>query len=733
MRDRMTIEEIRDENHRLTVVVPVRFSRGREDMLERLDYLAEDRRLPKDVGMMVVDDGSPQRLAKEIRNRCRDNGYSYVHIDSEYRPFSIARARNAGAVRARSSYVMFQDVDLIPYDGFYEAVLREIQVQGLEQDTRKFLMFGVVYLTQKATSEFLVTERNMRKELFLQHMFDARGDLIEKVSTGTSVIAINREYYLARGGNDEDFEQWGFDDIEFNCRCIRKVRKFPLPEEFGTDYKNCATITEYKGWKSIYRLFGDMTFQKGIALFHAWHDVDSDSDYQKGRIVNEKLFNRKMKGFAVNGTEPPPLPSVMEGRTLLFSETNPFVHSREFLPRLGRVFIENEADFSVKSLLSYIKANKITRVLMHNPYATPKRLSFYKALRRRKIPYVIAERGALRDSVFFDPNGFNADSSSYDAENWDKPLSPAQELSVENYIRAEIAENSSLEAQGIRRGTGGIRKALGLRPNQKVMFVVLQRPSDTVIKYMCGPIENHDNFIQLVGDTAKALGNDWAVVVKKHPLEDLTPEIDNVVFANEAHVKDLIEICDAMLLINSGVGCLGMIWGKPVYHAGDAFYSHPAINRQVTTAEQIVEGIQEGFKPDREKAYRFLSYLINDFYSFGTFTTREVKWEDNSRMTATTAIDFYQIRGLGQTPFNARKEATVETGRETILMDRYRYAMSHPQPAPNRGDKPAEVAVEPQPTMSRRERLRLKKKRDPRRYYADSKFLLARLYGKIMF
>ncbi|VGO17406.1 hypothetical protein PDESU_06002 [Pontiella desulfatans] len=740
MLNKITIAEIQKRYGRLTVVIPVRFAHDRDDMFERLAYVEEDRRRPQNVNILVVDDGSPKRLADEMRIRCSERGYSYAHIESEYLPFSIARARNVGASLARSDYIMFQDVDLIPYDGFYEAVLKEIKVQGLDDNGQMFLMFGVIYLSQKATKDFLEHDRETRKETYLQHLFDARGDLVEKVSTGTSVIAINREYYLARGGNDEDFQRWGFDDIEFNCRCIRKVRKFPLPEEFKQDYKNCATITEYKGWKSIYRLFGDMTFQKGIMLFHAWHEVDFNSDYQKGRSVNERLFNQKLINFATKGIEPPPLPSAMEGNTLLFSETNPFIHSREFLPRLGNVFLEKEDEFTTKALLRYIKANNITRVLMHNPYATTKRLGFYKALRRRKIPYLIAERGALRDSVFFDPNGFNSDSSSYDSSNWDKPLGKQEEQSVENYIRQEMAEDSSLESQGARRGVAGIRKKLGVRPNQKILFVPLQRPSDTVIKYMCGPIETHDRFLELVGETATALGEEWVVVVKKHPLEDLTPEIPHVVFDNDAHVKDMLEACEAMLLINSGVGCLGMIWGKPVYHAGAAFYSHPAINRQVTAAEEILEGIQSGFKPNREKVYRFISYLINDFYSFGKFTTREAKWEGDSRMTVTTAIDFYQIRGLGQTRFNARTEQGVITGRETILMDRYRFAMSV-KPSPNTRGKQAPVPPPPEATaesgepapLSRREKLRRKKERNPRQYYADSKFFMARLYSKIAF
>ena len=133
MLEKITIAEIQERYGRLTVVIPVRFTHDRNDMLERLSYVGEDHLLPKEVSVLVIDDGSPRRMGEEIRRHCQELDYSYARIDSEYHPFSIARARNAGASLARSDYVMFQDVDLIPYDGFYNAILKEIKVQGLDR------------------------------------------------------------------------------------------------------------------------------------------------------------------------------------------------------------------------------------------------------------------------------------------------------------------------------------------------------------------------------------------------------------------------------------------------------------------------------------------------------------------------------------------------------------------------------------------------------------------------
>ncbi|MGN5477232.1 hypothetical protein ACTMU2_11060 [Cupriavidus basilensis] len=53
---------------------------------------------------------------------------------------------------------MFQDADLMPYPGFYADILRECAVSGLDASADNFLMIGVIYLTRRATEQFLATE-----------------------------------------------------------------------------------------------------------------------------------------------------------------------------------------------------------------------------------------------------------------------------------------------------------------------------------------------------------------------------------------------------------------------------------------------------------------------------------------------------------------------------------------------------------------------------------------------
>ena len=575
----------------------------------------------------------------------------------------------------KSKYILPQDIDLMPYPGFYQDLMNEIIVQDLEGNTDNFIMIGVVYLDKDATSEFMGLNPELRRQYYLnQLLMDSSS--IEKFSTGTSLTVYNRSYFLIRGGNDEDFNGWGFDDIEFNCRCIRKLKRFPLPDQFGLDYKNFKTITEYKGWKSIYRLFGDMTFNKGIVMFHAWHPVDNKSSYTKEKNNNKIMFEKKLKRFSVDETEPDPLPDMSTSKKTLVFRTNPYVYSRQIQPLLGQLIVADESKFDKsEDVFLFIKKHKVTQVLFHNPYANNRMKDLYKKCRERNIPYFVAERGALRNSVFYDQGGFLADSDSYKAKHWDKPLSEIKRKRVIDYVASERCTGEALEKQGQKIGGNQLKKKLGINRRKKILFIPMQRPSDTVIRYQSGSIGSYNNFIELVRKVINKIDKNWVVVIKKHPLEDDLAAFDGATIApNDANINDLLSISDSVLLINSGVGVLSMLWEKPVYFAGNAFYGNDKINRKVTSADMLIHYLESGFRPDKESILRFLAYLLFDFYSFGDFTNREVRLDNGkgSRITATVAINFSELRGLTSDTLYFNTRSKPEVSKDSILFDRYK-------------------------------------------------------------
>lgn len=673
---------IKEKEHLLTVIIPVRVSSDRIDILERLNYPLIDSEIPDEVNFLVVDDGSTMEFSDQLKTKCIELGYDYIHIDSELKPWCLPRARNIGAMYSRSEYIMFQDVDLLPYCGFYKDVINEIYVQGLDLHIDNFLMFGVIYLNEKLSEDYIINGSTPYiKNKYLQKLYN--GDAgIEKFSTGTSVNVFNREYFLIRGGNDEDFIQWGYEDIEFMTRCIRLNKKFPLPEEFGRDISNFSNITEYKGWKSIYRLFGDMTFMKGIVMFHASHPIDINSDYQQHKHENRKLFERKQLQFARDGIEPDALPDLSKGVKTLIFRNNPYVFSREIRPRLGEIYHVDEAAFSSSNdIFSFIESEKITQVLFHNPYSNNRMIDLYNQCRQRNITYYVAERGGLRGSFFYDSDGFLSDSTSYERTNWDVDISDSEKLKTVEFIQKEISASDALEKQGDRVGPVVLKKKLKIKSKHKVIFVPLQRPSDSVITYHCGDIGSYDNFISLINELSNKLPHTWSIVVKKHPLEDKIPSFsEKIIIADEqTHVNDLIELADHVLLINSGVGLLSMMYMKSTIYTGNTYYGHAGLNNKATTANEVIEIINGDFRPEKEKVIRFINYLVEHFYSFGEFKNREVRLDNGEgpRITATVGIIFNILRGLGgnELCFSNRKTPHIKF-EKSILFDRYKYAKS---------------------------------------------------------
>lgn len=719
---------------KIEIIIPFRWTDKRSDLFDRIKFSFLDVEFPHDqIGITISDDGSPDEISTSLKNICSNLGINYVYTHSEYSPVCMSRARNNAVVNVESDYVFFQDADLLPYKGFYLDVLKEIYAQNIEKDSANFLMFGVVYLTKEATKEYFQTPDEFRKNLFLNYFLEEDSTKIEKFSTGTSVTLYHRHYYLSRGGYDEDFVEWGYEDLEFNLRCIRALKKFPLPENYTKDIGTFRSISRYEGWKSLYRLFGDMTFNKGILMFHAWHEIDNDSSYMKKKAVNGELFLKKIKSFAVNGTEPAALFMRERGRTLCFSSSNPFIFNNKTLPFFGDLVVEDEDEFDNLKIIYYIAEQKIDRVLFHNPYVNERRLALFEAVKEANIPYLIVERGALRNSVFFDDTGFNADSSRYDYDHWKKDLSDSDLAIVKKYILEEKNIDDSLENQPARIGVNALRKKLSIPRAKKVIFVPLQRPSDTVIKFFTKNLGGYDNFLNLIERAAESLKREYVFVLKRHPLELHTPNVKGVLYADDVNVKDLLELSSKVVLVNSGVGVLALMYEKHVIVCGEAFYDSGRLVSKAYTLSDLLRCINEGDPSTTLNKLKFINYLINEFYSFGKFQTRTIPWHEGGLMTITTSIDFYKIN----IPNLAKVEYVVNravVNKNSILFDRYRNISTKPENKllinANKENKPLI-----NPNKENRNKFKskiLKFKNNPRKFYLDSKNPIVRSFGMLM-
>lgn len=725
----------------LTCIIPLRVASDRLDAIERLQFCCEDSDIPSDVGFLVVDDGSAMQESEKIRERCDALNIGYIRIDSELREFSVGRCRNIGAMYSKSKYILMQDVDLVPYQGFYHDLLEEIVVQGLDKDIKKFLMVPYVFLTEEGTQTFFSTEPAKRQKQFLHHTWINTVEYIEKLSTGTSANLYNRHWYLCRGGNSDDFEGWGYEDLEFNTRLVRHLNFFPIPKNWQLQKYNFNSVLSYDSWKSVYRLYGDMLFYKGVYFVHAWHPVVEGGTYAQRSNYNRNLFENKMKAFVANRDEPDPLPDKSKGISLLLRR-NAFTYARNIAPLLGDIVEPSEELLKgEESLQQFMSRRTIERVVFHNPYADSVMNNLYKEAKSLGVKSIVCERGGLPDSLFYDPSGFLADSDSYSQDRWDKEITDEQRQETLNYIKTLHNTDSSLEGQPQRLGKDNTRKRLGLKKSNKVLFVPFQRPGDSVTKKFLGALGEYQNFVQLVREVSKAVPSEWVVVAKTHPLEDDDlVEDSNIVYANKCHIKDLLDISDVVLTFNSGVGLEAMAWDLPVLLAGKSYYYHLEINSEVVSLDDVLYSLKNPMRPNKEKIIRFFCYLTQEFYSFGKLKTKPVVMPDGSRMTATTNVDHTQVVWPEvEQPLILSNYVKPKVSWESYLFDRYRFSEITPSKSDGNTSKPGgikksnAVATQSKNEMSLSKRRLRKLKNNPKQYFLDSKHFPLRMIAKVFF
>lgn len=324
---------------------------------------------------------------------------------------------------------------------------------------------------------------------------------------------------------------------------------------------------------------------------------------------------------------------------------------RRILFAFGDVEFVHERMIEPSELLEMVRRRELDQVLMPNPYGNPRRLACYRELRAAGIRVIASDRGALPDTWFFD-HGFNADSPSYSREAWDRPLAEGERDHVRRYMEELRSGEAALEAQGPRRDGGALRRRLGIDEHSKVLFVPLQRPTDTVVRYFSGAVEDLDEMLEVVARAELLLargGDDWRVVFKRHPLEPATaPPAGACCAPDDAHVHDLLEMSDAVLVLNSGVGLLSLIFGRPTLHMGQAIYGHSGLATHVRDEHEIAEALGRLDPPSTETVERFVHHLVTRVYSFATMQSELRRNVDGSLTRITRDLTFRDLRVLGR-------------------------------------------------------------------------------------
>lgn len=645
-------------NIKLSVIFPVRVSNNRQYILENIERILSLNSEESEVEYLLVDSGSTSFFSRKIQLLCEGSNTKYIYQDTRSQTFSIGRARDYGAQLASGECVLFLDVDLVFDKDFYYKILEEIKCRSMEKKITEYFCIPCFYIDEDSSKSFIIDNDlgDSIKYRNLRNNYD-NGDNsgIQSFAPATSLLVVNRWHLLSIGGHRKEFSGHGSEDFDLAHRLATYARKYHRTYSYYVDKKDYSSI-DYEGFRAYFSMAGYSVYNNNLFAVHIWHPRPKDT-YQVSTHKNKELLQIFMKEFDEGCSKMDPLEDLSKNEsTLIFGirKDTAWLSIRQLIPLLGKVDYISELQIEVNDIKRLIKSRGVTRFLFWNPYGNEKRLAIYEWAKQNDFPFYVFERGALPDSWFLD-KGFNADSRSYDYDRWDRELSAEDIIDTEEYINSVIQSGSTLEKNNNFRGEVVTQEEFNVKHrvgNRKILFIALQRPSDSVIKYFSGDANGFEGFIAKVNEVVEKLNpHEWFIVVKKHPLEPSFPksmkQVSNMLLVDtEYHIHDLLSIANKILLINSGVGLLAMLFRKPVIHMGKAFYSHPTINIHVADSESIVRALKDDFQVKEDDVIKFIHYLKNDFYSFAKakYTNRVEK--DGSSRSILENLEFYQIRGI---------------------------------------------------------------------------------------
>ncbi|WP_025594851.1 capsular biosynthesis protein [Agrobacterium tumefaciens] len=639
----------------ITAIIPIRLSKDSlYDEVERIDRIATT--LPEGFQVVIVDYGTGSERAQELADAANRNSAKLVRVETGDQPFSIGAARDIGTQHAETPLVLYHDIDFLMSREGYVKVLAECRLRNMPANAYAFFALPGIYLTETFTQKYLELHSSGDSVFadMLVHDGIMRHDksVYEHHTYAISAIVASKYHLLALGGHDKSFTGHGAEDFELMHRLTSYYQKGPRTRNYYTNTKS-NSITDYEGFRAFYALYGIDVFQRGTAIAHLWHPRRKDVGYVGTN--NQARVSQIMRDFDRGATSIAPLEDETSREfTLVLIEpgTSPARALRHAYPAFGKFRSIPETAFKDPSdLIGFVKQEKFTRVFFLNPYGNAHRISLYSAIKDAGIRFIAYDRGALPDSWFFDSHGFLGESSAYEPSKWNHPLEENDQQKIKEWLHSFALQDETLEVNGPRIGADHLRQKLQIG-DREVIFAALQRPSDTATVYFSGPCGDAATFNNWISTLAANIDNRrYVVVVKKHPLEIIRPDIKNVIFADDsAHIRDLIDLASKVVLINSGSGLIAAALGKPVICCGQSFYANDGFAFIARSPEELIKLAQTDIAPNEETILRFMKYLVFDYYSFGKTEYVDKVADDGSLRRLAKRTVYSQISGLTADP-----------------------------------------------------------------------------------
>ena len=632
----------------ITLVVCLRAHDENPWVLDRLRALADYYR-PRPT-ILIVDFGSDFAHAALIESMCRDGGMGYVFVE-DYGIYSAARAHNEAIRHVETDLIFFMDVDFTATPDLFAKISDAATAAGLPRVFDLILDLPAYHLSEGATDRFsrLSTFDERRKFLsgvVVSDHFQEFGGNVEFIAPYSNCFLISKNFFNLIGGYDELFRGHGSEDFEFFIRAAHYSGLFPISSKveldfFGPMKDSFFSVKEYAGFRRLNELFAARAQRLGLQIFHQWHPTGragwrKDNDWKRERLTKAIARYRDAPHRLLEADWLP------RRATALCVCKAPehwgyFTILRLYGYRLTPVY-DDDAE-SLQRVSDMLEAGEIDLFAIFNPYmkSHAKFLPAFLRAREKGLRTLVVERGALPGCVYY------AEDVSYAAESFSQraldavALRSGEREQAQEEIAALRTGDNALESADPRSVTDQRHASLAQLERRKV-FVPLQLEDDMAVTKFLREAQSYEDFAKGLG-AAIASRPETLFIVKPHPLSkiDVGALPENAMLAERRdNVHSLLDMVDAVVCYNSGVGLLAACHGKPIVTVGNAFYNLKGIGHFASSVDEALAcACADPTPPDPNKLEALIAKYL--FHRYSLFSA-----EDDLREVAKRRIHGYR-------------------------------------------------------------------------------------------
>ncbi len=622
------------ESRDITAVISIRAHEKNPWVLDRLELLADFYQ--NSPIFMIVDFGSAPPYSERLREICGRNGFIYLPVNDSG-VFSLSIARNEGAHAAQTDLLYFTDIDFFSSPGHYSDLARYANDHDFSVVRDIVLNLPAYHLTAESTDEFFQTPPQARHRFMEQIAVMATEStplpVAEFIAPYSNNFLCTKDFFQIVGGYDSSFRGHGSEDFELMIRMAHHTRAAELPALLADDlYKPNSRAffgpRPYTGFRRLGEAVSFRSESSGFKAFHLWHPCPEGDPWRAANDWSRDSLRASVSKYLETPEKLACIDHMPRLKTALCI-CKDAEHYGYFLPfralgyRLELVTDDSEAQ--VKAARSLLADGKVDAFMIFNPYMKS-HSAFHELFLFAKecgLEIIVAERGALPSTIYYapdvsynDPEFLNYDRVHIEID--EKALVAADKICDRIRSGAWTLENltgyqETLTSRSTLPATGRLR-----------VFIPLQLSDDMAVTKFVTPTQSYQDFSASICETARK-HPDIVFVVKAHPLnlEPFSGSVPNVIVcANEENVHALIDLCDATLCYNSGVGLLSLIHGKPTVTIGNAFYNVASTGNRAASFQEAVEMLASGAfgPPSLDAVRKLIAWIVTKKYSFFTAT-----------------------------------------------------------------------------------------------------------------